>query len=110
MIKSAAGPSKGRSRQWSPLTAATGRKLSCARNRAARSTIAREVVLSKKGRPRPCTLEDISETGARIILQEDEELPERFLLLLTPRGIARLCREVWRDERTVGVEFVDSDR
>ncbi len=68
------------------------------------------VVLSKKGRPRPCTLEDISETGARIILQEDEELPERFLLLLTPRGIARLCREVWRDERTVGVEFVDSDR
>jgi len=68
------------------------------------------ILLSRKGQPRPCSLEDISESGARIVLQRDEELPKRFLLLLTPRGLGRLCREVWRDELTVGVEFVDSDR
>lgn len=68
------------------------------------------ILLSKKGQPRPCSIEDISESGARIVLQKDEELPNRFLLLLTPRGAARVCREVWRDELTVGVEFVDSDR
>jgi hypothetical protein len=68
------------------------------------------ILLTKKGQPRPCSLEDISETGARIVLQKDEELPERFLLLLTPRGAVRLCRQIWRNELIVGVEFVDSDR
>jgi len=68
------------------------------------------ILLSKKGQPRSCSIEDISESGARIILQKDEELPKRFLLLLSSRGSARLCRQVWRDELTVGVEFLDSDR
>lgn len=68
------------------------------------------ILLSKKGQPRSCSIEDISESGARIVLQKDEELPNRFLLLLSPRGAARLCREVWRNELTVGVEFLDSGR
>lgn len=69
-----------------------------------------QILLSKKGRPRSCSIRDISESGARIVLQKDEELPKRFLLLLSSRGAARICREVWRDELTVGVEFLDSDR
>lgn len=69
-----------------------------------------QILLSKKGQPRPCSIKDISESGARIVLQRDEELPRRFLLVLTSRGVARVCREVWRDDLTVGVEFVDSDR
>jgi hypothetical protein len=68
------------------------------------------ILTSKKGQPRPCGIEDISESGARIVLQKDEELPKRFLLLLTPRGVARLCRQVWRSKLTVGVEFLDTDR
>lgn len=67
------------------------------------------ILLSKKGQPRSCNIEDISETGARIVLQKDEELPDRFLLLFTPRGVARVCRQVWRDDLTVGVEFLDSE-
>jgi len=34
--------------------------------------------------PRPCSISDISETGARIMLESECELPERFILLLTP--------------------------
>ena len=68
-----------------------------------------QILTSKKARPRPCNIEDISESGARIVLQKDEELPRRFLLLLTSRGVARTCREVWRDELTVGVAFIESD-
>jgi len=40
----------------------------------------------------------------------DEELPKRFLLLLSARVGARICREVWRDELAVVVEFLDGDR
>lgn len=68
------------------------------------------ILLGKKGQPRSCSIEDISESGVRIVLQADEELPKRLLLLLSARGGARICREVWRDELTVGVEFLDTDR
>ena len=68
------------------------------------------ILLSKKGQPRSCSIEDISESGVRIVLQADEELPKRFLLFLSARGGARICREVWRDELAVVVEFLDGDR
>jgi len=65
-----------------------------------------QILLDKKGPPQPCTIADISETGARIVLEKDAELPQRFLLLLASRGAARrVCRQVWREGLSVGVEF-----
>jgi hypothetical protein len=56
--------------------------------------------------PHPCAIADISETGARLQLEADCELPERFILLLTKSGEARRhCRVVWRDGLFVGAEF-----
>jgi hypothetical protein len=53
-----------------------------------------------------CTLSDVSATGARVVLKGDQDLPDRFLLLLTESGGARRnCRVVWRSGATVGVEF-----
>ena len=53
-----------------------------------------------------CAIADISETGARIVLATECELPDRFVLLLTRAGEARrYCRLVWRDGLNVGVEF-----
>jgi hypothetical protein len=64
------------------------------------------VLIDATSPPRPCAIADISETGARIVLQCDCELPERFILLLTPSGEARRhCRLVWRDGLAAGVEF-----
>jgi hypothetical protein len=64
------------------------------------------VLLDGSSLPRPCAIADISETGARIMLENECELPERFILLLTPSGEARRhCRLVWRDGLAAGVEF-----
>jgi hypothetical protein len=64
------------------------------------------ILIDDKRPPLPCALADISETGARIVLQNECELPERFMLLLTPNGEARrLCRMIWRDGLTLGVDF-----
>lgn len=68
------------------------------------------ILLDKNGTPRPCNIADISESGARIVLDTDEALPKRFLLLLASRGGVRECRQVWRDGLTVGVEFLAGDR
>ncbi len=68
-----------------------------------------KILTSEKGTPRVCSIIDISEIGARIVLARDEELPRRFLLLLSSQGGARrICRLVWRRGLTVGVEFPDS--
>jgi PilZ domain len=54
----------------------------------------------------PCAIADISATGARLVLATECQLPERFILLLTPSGEARRhCRLVWRNGLAVGVEF-----
>ncbi len=64
------------------------------------------VLTDNKSLPRPCAIADISEIGARIVLESDCELPERFMLLLTRTGKARrLCRVVWRNGLTIGVAF-----
>jgi hypothetical protein len=56
--------------------------------------------------PQKCTVADVSQTGARIVLEADGELPDRFILLLARNGAPRRrCRVVWRNGTTVGVEF-----
>ena len=55
-----------------------------------------------------CAIADISESGARLALEHDGELPDTFVLLLTASGGPRRhCRVVWRDGLTVGVKFPD---
>jgi hypothetical protein len=67
------------------------------------------IVTDGKTPPIACSIADISQTGARLALQHDEELPDTFILLLTANGGARrACRVVWREGQTVGVEFPES--
>src|SRR5262245_40085157 len=51
------------------------------------------------GKPsRECMLADVSESGARIIVKEPNEIPDRVTLLIGSQGVApRNCRVVWRD-------------
>jgi c-di-GMP-binding flagellar brake protein YcgR len=53
-----------------------------------------------------CVLWDISNGGARIAVAETKELPENFKLMLTDQ-IVRQCQVRWRDERFVGVKFLE---
>jgi len=54
-----------------------------------------------------CKLSNVSETGARIEVADSSVLPDRFLLLLAPRGGARrACRVIRREPNHIGVEFV----
>ena len=64
------------------------------------------VLLDGKSLPQPCAIADISETGARIVLATECNLPERFILLLTRSGEARRhCRLIWHNGLAAGVEF-----
>lgn len=56
----------------------------------------------------PCELMDVSASGARIIVEaQDKKLPDRFVLLLAPEhGTMRRCKVIWREENTLGIEFL----
>jgi hypothetical protein len=58
------------------------------------------------GEFRGCMLSDVSDTGARINVEDAETLPDRFFLLLSKTGAARrVCRVVWRKSSQLGVRF-----
>ncbi len=66
-------------------------------------------ILIQGDKPFACAIADISETGARLQLEDERELPEQFILLLTKNGEARRnCRLVWRNGLFFGVQFPDA--
>jgi PilZ domain-containing protein len=65
------------------------------------------MILAGTKSPRACTVTDVSETGARIKIDKPDDLPEKFVLLLSTTGKARrLCRVIWRSKKDAGVKFV----
>jgi hypothetical protein len=53
-----------------------------------------------------CALHDISDTGARIDVEDAKIIPDNFVLLLAGNGKARRkCQIVWRKPKQIGVTF-----
>jgi hypothetical protein len=53
-----------------------------------------------------CVVSDVSDTGARIDVQDSKTIPDHFVLMLSSNGAARrFCRVVWRKPTQVGVKF-----
>lgn len=66
-----------------------------------------KILAGAKEPPRSCTISDISHSGARLVLENDDKLPDRFILLLSRNGgTRRRCRLIWRTGQTIGVEFM----
>jgi hypothetical protein len=56
----------------------------------------------------PCTVRDLSRSGARLELFKETALPQYFLISLLPDGGGRrLCSKVWQLALIAGVRFVD---
>ena len=67
--------------------------------------------------PLPCTVRDISETGARLEVDREGirprprrelQLPDVVTIYLCPSQTGRTCRLSWQDGHHFGVEFVDA--
>jgi hypothetical protein len=56
-----------------------------------------------------CTLVDMSDSGARLAVDDIESLPDKFLLALSRSGQPRQsCTVVWRRHDEIGIEFIAS--
>ncbi|SCB35174.1 Helix-turn-helix domain-containing protein [Bradyrhizobium shewense] len=54
----------------------------------------------------PCTIRDVSGTGARVALNSSAWVPEQFSLIFSS-GLRKGCRLAWRKERLIGGAFAD---
>ncbi|MBV8793000.1 MAG: PilZ domain-containing protein [Pseudolabrys sp.] len=53
-----------------------------------------------------CALSDISDTGARLDVENVDAIPSEFILMLSSRGTPqRKCKVVWRNDSQIGVDF-----
>ncbi|MGH6684629.1 MAG: PilZ domain-containing protein [Pseudolabrys sp.] len=53
-----------------------------------------------------CVISNVSDTGARIDVEDPKSIPDHFVLMLTSNGAARrFCRVMWRNATQVGVKF-----
>ncbi|MBR0849852.1 helix-turn-helix domain-containing protein [Bradyrhizobium diazoefficiens] len=54
----------------------------------------------------PCTIRDVSGTGARLSLNSSAWVPEQFTLVFTS-GLRKACRLAWHRGRLIGSAFAD---
>ena len=54
---------------------------------------------------RDCRVVDVSDSGARLVIDEPADMPRDFVLALTERGKARHCHVVWTRDGEIGVKF-----
>lgn len=54
----------------------------------------------------PCTIRDVSATGARLQLNSSAWVPEQFSVIFTS-GLRKTCRLAWRRDRLIGSAFAD---
>jgi hypothetical protein len=58
----------------------------------------------------PCTVRDISATGARLRVEGSVTAPDTFELLIQLDGLEANCQVVWRRDCDVGVKFLGAAR
>jgi len=55
----------------------------------------------------PCVVCNLSEGGAKLLLEGSDALPAEFILFLRPNSpVGRRCQVIWRLGNKVGVRFV----
>ena len=79
------------------------------RKRAARRSVRQPGWITLEGgfAVRTCVVENISDNGAKVTVEDSNTLPAKLRLAFSRDAQAgRPCEVVWRQGRTVGVKFV----
>ena len=56
-----------------------------------------------------CNVEDVSNGGAMLFVEDQSKVPTTFLLIFASGGFRRKCEVVWRSWTHIGVKFAQSD-
>jgi hypothetical protein len=76
--------------------------------RARRFRAAKPACIEQRGDKLPCTIRDMSLTGASLDVSQAGAVPETFKLILPEDGLELQCHVVWRRGFRLGVAFEES--
>ena len=82
--------------------------MSANRRKAVRRAIgySARIIASDGSWDRACRVLDVSQTGAKLAVEQATQLPKDFILALSQQGTAsRRCRVVWAGGSEIGVAF-----
>lgn len=66
-----------------------------------------QLVSPDGGQSFPCVFADVSESGARLMVEDAAAVPDRIVLMLAgDDGARRHCEVVWRETDRLGVRFL----
>jgi len=65
-------------------------------------------ILFYNGAAFDCTVRNLSETGARIEVENPVGIPDKFKLIIKSKKLERACHVMWRKAKEIGVRFVES--
>ncbi len=72
---------------------------------ARRYRVLKGATIAFDGNGMPCTVRNLSASGAAIDLAVPASLPPSFMLVIERDQFVRRCRPVWSNERRIGVAF-----
>ena len=72
---------------------------------ATRHRILKAGTIEFSGDAIPCTVRNISETGAALEINSPLWFPDHFTLCIHTDGVRKPCHIVWRREKRIGVAF-----
>jgi hypothetical protein len=58
----------------------------------------------------PCTVRNLSATGAALEINSPLWFPDRFVLAVASEGLRKPCHIVWRKEKRIGIAFDEVPR
>lgn len=79
------------------------------KKRAARKSVSQAGWITLEGgfAARPCVVQDMSATGAKVTIDDTNSLPAKLRLAFSRDArTGRACEVVWRRGKSVGVKFV----
>lgn len=75
------------------------------KRRARRYRVFKGGTITFEDRGLPCTVRNLSASGAAIELDDSVTLPQTFMLSIARDNFVRHCRPVWRSDNRVGLTF-----
>ena len=67
---------------------------------------AADLILDEKRAPVACLVQDVSDTGLKLIYDSPHDLPDRVLIVLLHPRKEIWCEVIWRQENEVGLSIV----
>ncbi len=72
----------------------------------ARTILGAKIIFNNRSSTVDCVIRNISDTGAKISLDDQMSIPQRFEFSVPQKGMTYDAKAVWRQDNEVGIEFI----